>query len=430
MSTTENPPTAKSKDRTPDPVVVDDLATGAEAETDDLGEDVGGSAATEPGAGATDASARSDAPTTTTRKPPPPATGDGDDGEDVGWDEDSWDEGDSWDSAVVRPPTKSRRQKRKEWRQSEKARRYAARRSVRFPIFTRAVLLWMLLFAMVGMAAGGSAAYFWAHFNTQIDELREQTRDFDKRSQDAQAQLDAMRNQALTDISQHLQPVAGVLAEAQTTQLSQLFSPYVWFVATLDENGEPSVGTAFPVASDDQATLLVTSLNTVRAASVNPAPDIELRKSTTGGFDTMKAKVVNYDADRDLALLQTPRGGMPVLDWATDEVQASAQGKRIFVASGFGGAGASLTSGLISDQSTAGFLHTALIGTYAQGAPIVTADAKVLGVASLTYKPMGFDPGEVHMSISVNQTCLELLECGGGARRAKAAKQPPPPAKK
>jgi hypothetical protein len=54
-----------------------------------------------------------------------------------------------------------------------------------------------------------------------------------------------------------------------------------------------------------------------------------------------------------------------------------------------------------------------------QGGPIVTADYKVIGVASLTYHPLGFDPGETHFSIQINSTCDKLLECGGGARTKK-----------
>lgn len=345
-----------------------------------------------------------------------------------------WDEGDWADAPEAASPAvpvrrKSRRQKRKEWRQSEKARRYASRRSVRFPIFTRSVVLWLLLFAMMGAAFGGSGAFFWAHFNTQINELREQTKDFDKRSADAQGQIDTMRNQAITDINQQIKPIAPYIAESKTIQLATLFSPYVWLVRTQDENGNPSVGTAFPVTTDDTTTLMVTSLNTVKAASITPAPEIVLTKNTVNGDDSVKATVVNYDANRDLALLSVPRGGMPVMDWAPDEQQAQALGLRVFPVSGFGGAGASLTSGVISNQSAEGLLHDARIGSATQGGPIVTSDAKVLAVASIAYRPLGFDPGEMHFAVSINQVCADLMVCGGGARAARETKKPPPPAK-
>jgi S1-C subfamily serine protease len=328
-------------------------------------------------------------------------------------------------AALPAPPAAtSRWQRRKEWRRTERARRYAARRSVRFPIFTRSVLLWMLLFALVGVSFGSSGAFFWAHFNTQISELRDQTQDFDKRSQEAEGQLETMRNKAVTDINNQIKPIAPYIAESRTLQLAQVFSPYVWFVTTLDEDGKASVGSAFSVVTDDHQTLLVTSLNTVRAASMTPAPAIQLHKNA----DVMDATLVSFDADRDLGLLRVSRPKMPVLDWATDDQQAQALGLRVFPVSGFGGAGASLSSGVVSDQNAAGFLFDARIGSATQGGPVVTADAHVMGVASLAYHPLGFDPGEMHFSVPVSQVCIKLMDCGGGARRANNTGKPPAPA--
>lgn len=316
---------------------------------------------------------------------------------------------------------RSRAQRRKEWRQEERARRYASRRSVRFPIFTRAVLLWMLVFALFGLAFGASGAFWWTHFNTQISEIREETRDIEARSTEALAQIEAERNAALTQIDQSLEPLAGFLSEARTIQLAEVFAPSVWFVATLDEDGRPSVGSAFAVASTPESTLMVTSFATVRAASVNPAPEITVRN----GSEDAVATLVNFDADRDLALLSVPRGDVPVIDWATDDQQAKALGSRVFPVSGFGGAGASLTSGLVIDQNGAGFLHDARIGLFMQGGPIVTSDGKVIGVASVAYKPLGFDPGEVHFSVAINSVCEKLLDCGGGARKKADPDNPP-----
>lgn len=310
---------------------------------------------------------------------------------------------------------KSRHQKRKEWRQTERARRYAARRSVRFPIFTRSILLWMLLFAMMGAAFGGSGAFFWAHFNTEITELREQTTDFDKRSQEARAEIDAMRNQAVTDINNQLKPIAPFLAEANTIKQAETVSPYVWFVATENENGDPAVGSAFSVATDDAVTLMITSYDTVKAGTVNPAPKLAVRK----GQEEIPGRVVSFDANKDLALIEVQRANMPVLEWASDADQAAALGLRVFPVSGLGGTGAALTSGIIIDQSGVGMLHTAPIGDFMQGGPIITADYKVIGVASIAYKPLGFDPGEIHFSVPINSVCEVLMECGGGARTRK-----------
>lgn len=353
--------------------------------------------------------------TTPTQADPAFPTGDG--SSDDEWHDDAWD--DAWGEGGARP---SRSQLRREWREADRARRYAARRSVRFPIFTRSVVMWVLLFALVGLAFGVSGAFWWAHFNTQVNELREDTKGFEQRSRDAQAEIDGLKNQAITQINEQLKPLAPFVAESRTIQLAQVFAPYVYFVATLDEEGRPAVGTAFAVATDDGSSLLVTSFETVKAASVSPAPDITLRK----GEEEIPARLVNFDAERDLALLQVSKGQLPLMEWATDEVQAQALGQRVFPVGGFGGAGATLTSGIVIDQNAAGFLHTAPIGNAQQGGPIVTADGKVLGVASLTYRPFGFDPGETRYSVSINVTCERLLECGGGVRRKKDGPSPAP----
>src|SRR6476659_9535634 len=79
---------------------------------------------------------------------------------------------------------------------TEKARRYAARNSVRFPIFTRSVLLWMLIFALVGVAFGASGSCWWAHCNPPVSELRADTQDFETRSQSGSADIEMQKNDA------------------------------------------------------------------------------------------------------------------------------------------------------------------------------------------------------------------------------------------
>jgi S1-C subfamily serine protease len=321
------------------------------------------------------------------------------------------------DPAVVPAPglLRSRHQRRKEWRRVERARRYAARKSVRFPIFTRSILLWMLIFALMGTSAGGTAAVFWTHFNTQIAELREETEDFDKRSQVAEARIEMLRNQAVEDLDNRMKDLAPALAEPRTLQAAKLLSPYVWFVSTLDENGVPSVGTAYSVATDDRSTLLVTSYNVVRAGSVRPAPPIKLRKDP----DEIGAELVNWDSGNDLALLRIDRPNQPVLEWAPEDAQAKLVGTRLYVVTGFGGAGATLNSAMTIDQNAKGLMHDGRIGTAAQGGPMVTTDGKVVAVASLVYQPLGFDPGELHYAVPVRKACDVLLTCTVQARRAR-----------
>lgn len=316
-------------------------------------------------------------------------------------------------------PSRSRAQRRSEWRRSEKARRYAARNSVRFPIFTRSVLLWLLIFALTGVAFGASGAFWWAHFNSQVSQLRQDTQNFEVRSQQASGDIEQQRQDALTQIEQALKPLQGFLSETQILQLSQTFSPAVYFVSTLDNEGLPAVGTAFAVLSDDRQSYLVTSYTTVEAATVNPGPKVVLRKGT----EEIPAEVWNWDPENDLALLKVAKGAIEVLEWASDEEVGGSLGGRIFPVGGLGGAGASLTTGVIVDLSASGFQHTAPLGTAWQGAPIVNTDGKILGIASLSYEPLGFASGDVHFAPPIASVCSRILSCGAVREPAGAGQQ-------
>ncbi len=288
----------------------------------------------------------------------------------------------------------SRRQRRSEWRRSERARRYAARNSVRFPIFTRSVLLWLLIFALTGLAFGASGAFWWANFNSQVSQLRSDTQDFEARSQSAASSIDAQRKKALAQIAAAVAPLSGIEAQTQVPQLAASFSPSVYAVATLDNAGKPSVGTAFAVQSGNGTSLMITSYTTVAAAAVAPGPPITLTK----GSARLTATLVSWDPAHDLALLSVPKDGIPVLAWASDAAQSKLLGTVVFAISGTGGSGAALSPGTVIDQSTAGFRSTVALGTDFQGAPVINVDGKVVGVASLTYNPLGYDPGAVRWS--------------------------------
>jgi hypothetical protein len=105
----------------------------------------------------------------------------------------------------------------------------AARNSVRFPIFTP-VVLWMLIFALVGVAFGASGAFWWAHFNTQVSELRSDTQDFETRSQSASADIEKQKNDATDQINAALVPLKDSLAATKTVQEAATYSPAVYQV--------------------------------------------------------------------------------------------------------------------------------------------------------------------------------------------------------
>lgn len=310
---------------------------------------------------------------------------------------------------------RSGRDRRAAWRRTERDRRREARRSVRFPILTRSILLWWLVFAIAGVAFGASGAFWWANFDSQVSDLRRDTQDFEARSTEAQKDIGDLRQQAIDDIDDALAPLQGFLSENQMLQLAATYAPSVTTVATLDEAGQASVGTGFAVISDERQTWFVTSYQTIRAATTTPGPQVFARH----GSDEMPAEVWSWDPVRDLALLRVARGGVPVLEWAEGDVMAKALGSRVFPVSGLGGAGASLTTGMVIDQSAAGIQHTAPVGAAFRGGPMVNTDGKVVAVASLDYRPLGFDPGpQIHFATPVTDVCRELISCGSGSRTA------------
>ena len=313
------------------------------------------------------------------------------------------------------------RRKRQEWRRTERARRYASRKSVRFPIFTRSILLWLLIFALVAVAFGASGAFWWANFNTQVAELRDKVDKFENTRQDAVASIEEAKAASLDELNSTIAPLKGFLSEIQLIQLAPQYSVFVYTVETLDEEGKASVGTAFAVSSSDGESLMLTSYDVVKAATVQPAPGIELTKPSTG--ERIPAQLWTWDAPNDLALLKSDVGGLAVLDWATDEAMSKAQGSRIFPVSGLGGAGATLTSGVVLDQSSAGIRHNAELDPDFRGAPIIDIEGHVLAVASMAYAPLNFTPTELHFAPPVNVSCSTVIACGGGIREAEQAKR-------
>jgi S1-C subfamily serine protease len=305
------------------------------------------------------------------------------------------------------------RRQRQDWRRTEKARRYAARKSVRFPIFTRSVLLWLLIFALIGVSTAAVTTVIWANFNTEMAELREKVESFEATRAEATQEIQAAKNQAIEELNVALEPLKGFINEVQAIQFAPVYSPKVWQVNTLDDEGRGEVGTAFAVVSDDSQTLLLTSYDVVKAASVAPAPEITLVKA---GAEPMVAELWAWDPPRDLAILKVGVGNLEVLDWATDEEFGAALGARIFPVSGMGGAGASLTSGIVIDQFAGGIRHDAEVGREFRGAPIVTIGGKVIAVASMAYDPLDIQPDEVLFAPPVNSACLAVIACGGGIR--------------
>ncbi len=317
------------------------------------------------------------------------------------------------------PPAPSRRAS---WRQADKEQRRTARDSVRYPIFTRSVLVWMLIFALTGVAFGASGAFWWASFDSQISDLRRDTSDFGERSAAAQAELEDLRDDALGEIDAALSPLQGFLSESQMLQLAETYAPSLVAVATLDEGGQPSVGTGFAVISNDRETFYLTSYEVVEASSLAPGPPISVRR----GGEELPAQLWNWDPARDMALLRVEVPDVEVLEWADDDAMGALLGRRVFPVSAVGGAGASLTAGMVIDLSAAGLQHTAPVGAAFRGGPLVNVEGHVVGVTSTGYQPLGYDPGpQIHFAVPVADVCRSLISCG--ATRSAPPQSAPSP---
>jgi S1-C subfamily serine protease len=183
-------------------------------------------------------------------------------------------------------------------------------------------------------------------------------------------------------------------------------------VATRDEAGQPSVGSAFVVFADDAQSFLLTSYNAVRANTQQPIPGITVRK----GDEELPATLTVWDPANDLALLAVDRADLPALEWASPDPPAQV-GDRVFVVSGLGASGGSISQGFIADVSANGVQHDAPVGAAFQGGPLLTSSGEVLGVASRAYSPLGFPPEAVFFGVPIRSSCATVLRCPDGQTR-------------
>ena len=290
----------------------------------------------------------------------------------------------------------------------------------------------LILSFAVGAAASGVAFYSYYEFKKD-DASRRVARfvtGFDKRFDTAQKTIDADTANAKAEIDKELEPIKRIQAEGETLdRLVTKVKDSLFFVSTLDEAGQPSVGSAFAVASDADRTLLLTSYNTVRAATHEPGPPggVRIRQGDTD----QKGTLWTWDESRDLALIVLSRGNVPKLDFAPSSPPIKT-GERVFVASGLGAGGGAITQGFVADVSGAGIQHDAPVGQSFQGGPLLNSDGQVLGVASRTYSPLNFTSDGVWFAPLVRMACDRVLHCPSGqpgtaGERSTPAPPPPPP---
>jgi S1-C subfamily serine protease len=270
----------------------------------------------------------------------------------------------------------------------------------------------LILSFAVGAAFSGVA--FYAYYTNRLDKNEQFNTDFANRFgeqfKNAEETIKNETNNGRDSIQRELEPLKKIAASGETlNNLLKNASPSVFFVQTQDEAGQASVGSAFVVASDAKQSLLVTSYNTVRAATRQPGPQIVVRQGDT----QTKATLWTWQEEKDLALLVIPTPNLKKLDFAPSSPPLRL-GERVFAMSGLGGGGGAVAQGFVVDVSAAGVMHDAAIGQAFQGGPLLSSEGKVLAVASRTFAPLGYTSDGVWFAIPGRGACEKILRCPGG----------------
>jgi len=269
----------------------------------------------------------------------------------------------------------------------------------------------ILAFA-VGSSFSGVALY--AYYQNRLDQDNRFNRDFaaqfGQQFENAKKSIEADSTNARAAIQTELEPLRRLAASGDTlANLQKAVGPSTFFVQTQDEAGAPSVGSAFVVASDSRQSYLLASYATVKASTRAPGPGIQVRQSGT----QVKATLWTWDESKDLALLIIDKGSLPKVTFAAAAPPLKL-GERVFAISGLGGTGTAITQGFVSDISAAGIMHDAAVGQGFQGGPLINSDGKVLGVASRSYAPLGYESDGVWFAIPSRTACDKVLKCPNG----------------
>ena len=266
--------------------------------------------------------------------------------------------------------------------------------------------------AAVGAAFSGTVLY--AYYEYRLNLVDHRVAAFESRFRqnfdNAVGTIHSERDSAKADIQKELVPLQRLQAGGDILNtLIKQDEPSVWFVHTVDQAGQPSVGSAFVVAADNNQSLLLTSYTTVQAATRRPGPDVFVRK----GDQDVSATLYTWDEQRDLALLVLSRPNLPKLPIAPTNPPLKV-GDRVFAMSGLGGSGGAISQGFVADVSAAGIQHDVPVGAAFQGGPLLDSKGEVLAVASRAYAPLNFATDAVFFAAPIRDACNKVLHCPGG----------------
>ncbi|MBO0692739.1 MAG: trypsin-like peptidase domain-containing protein [Acidimicrobiaceae bacterium] len=289
-----------------------------------------------------------------------------------------------------------------------------ARIPLRRRVLPRTVLGTTALILSFAIGAGLSGVVLYSYYQYRLDQTNQRVNllvnGYQKKFDNAEADLNATVNQAESQIQSRLAPIENLEGDPQAlAALTRKLAPSMFFVHTLDAGGAASVGSAFVVTSNAKQSLLLTSYTTIAAATRSPAPAVYIRQ----GSKDSQVSVRTWDPANDLALIVLPIGSLPALK-AAPSSPAPKVGEKVYAISGLGSAGVSISEGAISDVSGSALANTAPIGPQFQGGPIVNSDGQVLAVASRTFSPFGFAAKTVSYAPYLQAACSKVLTCPGG----------------
>jgi S1-C subfamily serine protease len=304
--------------------------------------------------------------------------------------------------------------KRRASGRKERAERSGRDGGFRDRILPRSVLGIACLILAFAIGAGFSGVVLYSYYQYKLNQSNQRVNalitGYKTQFANAEGNLAATAAAAKASIQNQLRALQQLQSGPATlSALTKAVAPSVFFVHTLDANGQPSVGTAFVVSSNNSRSLLLTSYATVQAATTAPAPVVYVQQGQT----STRVTVNTWDPQYDLALLVLPQGGLHPLTAATPS-PAPQPGDRIYAVSGLGSAGASVTQGSIVDVSASGVAVDASIAQAFQGGPLIDQSGQVLAVASRTYAPLGFSSQGVWYAPYVEAACNKVLTCPGG----------------
>lgn len=289
-------------------------------------------------------------------------------------------------------------------------------RYVRPHVLPRSVIGIVVVFLALAVGAAFSGTVLFSYYQSRLDGVEARVDRyigrFEDRYDQALSGIAREREAAVADLRRELAPLEQLRAGGQgLTELVSKLSESVYLVETQDEFGQLRVGSAAVITADAEKSYLVTSLSIVRAATVKPGPQINLRK----GADVFPAVLWSWQDERDLALLIVDRPNLPRLKWLPSGASLGL-GERVFSFAGIGGAGGSISQGFVLDVSAAGIQHDAAAGGAFAGAPLVNSKGEMVGVVSPAYSPLGFTSDRVTFAPLSAAFCEKILRCAPDAQ--------------